>query len=121
MSKTQKQRKAERLSEEVIGRAKRVPIETLAWVAGVSEQTVTTFRKNAATLRLASVEKIAAAVEKIKRGLRISDFPGGSLGLDSGNWRSGERFPVSKLTNGKRCGWCGEYHAERWECYELGD
>ena len=84
----------------------------------VSEQTVTSFRKGASRLRLESAEKIASAVEKIKRGLRISDFPSGSLGLDSGKWEVGERFPVSKITGGRRCGWCGEYHAERLNCYE---
>jgi len=117
MSKTQKQRKAERLTGEVGDRAKRIPVELLAWIAGVSEQTVLNFRAGK-KVQVATAEGIAVAVTKIRRGLRLTDCPEDTLPLDSGKWEVGERVPLTKIICGRRCGWCGQYHTERLSCNE---
>jgi DNA-binding XRE family transcriptional regulator len=110
--KSQSKRRAEKLADEVRARAKRVPMDTLAWIAGVSEKTVNEFRKGH-TPRLATMQKLAEALEKIGKGLRPGDVSG-SLILCSGSW--GGRTTVSAITKGKRCGWCGDYHPDKLEC-----
>lgn len=113
MTKSRKRRRAERIGDEVRDRTKKIPIETLAWVAGVSEDTVTRFRKGGA-VRADSAEKIATAVEKIKEGLRMGDVPG-PLALDSGKpWQGATT--VKEMFGGRRCGWCGTYHGESLKC-----
>jgi hypothetical protein len=116
MSKSQKQRKAERLTSEVGDRAKRISAELLAWIAGVSEQTALNFRAGK-KVQVATAEKIADAVARIRRGLKLSDCPE-DLPLWSGKWEIGESFPVSKIICGRRCGRCGQYHTERLDCNE---
>lgn len=111
--KSHSKRRAEKLAEETRAKALKVPIETLAWVAKVSDKTITEYR-GGKTPRLSTMEKIAEAVAKIKSGVKIKDAPG-PLRLDSKKKWEGQTT-VKAIFGGRRCGWCGEYHGERLRC-----
>jgi DNA-binding XRE family transcriptional regulator len=120
MSISRKRKKADKLSDEVREKAKKVPVETLALMAGVSKQTVSNFREGG-NCRLETAEKISKALAELKRDARgrvsltIKHLPEGRYALESGP-SFGGTTTVKAITQGKRCGWCGEYHGERLEC-----
>jgi hypothetical protein len=88
-------------------------IEAVAWVSGLSNRTISAFRCGF-TPSADALGKIQEAVAVLKRGLSISTAPG-PLHVDSGKpWQG--RTTVKEITRGRRCGFCGGEHPDRFTC-----
>lgn len=111
---TRNRQTAERLQQEYKKLVFMFAGDTIAAVAGVSESTVTAFRKGAVT-RAAPCQKIADALEKLKKGLTVADMPGETYTLKGkAPWKG--TTTVDQITKEKMCGCCGKYHKESFRC-----